>query len=51
MQTVAKRDAATLLPIIEKVVWPGSIVHSGEWRAYRQIQSKPGLQHESQPFG
>jgi chromate transport protein ChrA len=28
MQTVAKRDAATLLPIIQKVVWPGSIVYS-----------------------
>jgi hypothetical protein len=32
MQTVEKRDAATLLPIIEKVVY------SDKWRAYRQIQ-------------
>lgn len=47
MQTVEKRDAATLLPIIENVVRPGSIVYSDEWRAYRQIQPKLGLQHET----
>ena len=47
MQAVAKRDAATLLPIIQKVVRPGSIVYSDEWRAYRQIQPKLGLQHET----
>ena len=47
MQTVAKRDAATLLPIIQKVVRPGSIVYSDEWRAYRQIQPKLSLQHET----
>ena len=40
LETVEKRDAATLLPIIEKVVRPGSIVYSDEWRAYRQIQPK-----------
>ena len=44
---LAKRDAATLLPIIQKVVRPGSIVYSDEWRAYRQIQPKLGLQHET----
>jgi transposase-like protein len=37
-ETVEKRDAATLLPIIEKVVY------SDKWRAYRQIQPKLGLQ-------
>ena len=47
MQTVTKRDAATTLPIIQKVVRPGSIVYSDEWRAYRQIQPKLGLQHET----
>ena len=47
MQTVAKRDAATLLPIIQKVVRPDSIVYSEVWRAYRQIQPKLGLQHET----
>ena len=40
MQTVAKRDAATLLPIIQKV-------YSDEWCAYRQIQPSLGLQHET----
>jgi transposase-like protein len=44
---LTKRDAATLLPIIQKVVRPGSIVYSDEWRAYRQIQPKLGLQHET----
>jgi transposase-like protein len=47
MQSVAKRDAATPLPIIQKMVQPGSIVYSDEWRAYRQIQPKLGLQHET----
>lgn len=38
MEIVEKRDAATLFPIIQKVVRQGSIIHSNEWRAYRNIQ-------------
>jgi len=38
---VAKRDAATLLPIIQRVVAPGSVVISDEWAAYRGIQNLP----------
>ena len=38
MEIVERRDSATLLPIIQKVVRPGSIVHSDEWRAYRSLQ-------------
>jgi hypothetical protein len=30
MEAVAKRDKATLLPIIEKIVRPGSIIYSNE---------------------
>ena len=34
MQTVDKRDVDTLLPIIQRVVQPGTIIHSDQWRAY-----------------
>jgi hypothetical protein len=40
MQTVDKRDADTLLPIIQSVVQPGTIIHSDQWRAYYRIQEK-----------
>ena len=40
MEIVDARDAATLLPIISTVVQPGSIIHSDEWRAYRNIQGQ-----------
>ena len=39
MEIVPKRDAATLLPIIERIVRPGSIIHSDEWRAYSKLSS------------
>ena len=47
MQTVEKRDAATLLPIIERIVRPGTTVHSDEWAAYKKIQEKLGLDHQT----
>ena len=31
------RPSMTLLPIIERVVLPGSIIHSDQWAAYRQL--------------
>jgi hypothetical protein len=34
METVDKRDAATLLPIIQRVVKPGTIIHSDQWKAH-----------------
>jgi len=39
---VEKRDAATLLPIIQRVISPGSIIVSDQWRAYRDIPNLPG---------
>ena len=45
MQIVQQRNAATLLPIIQTTVLPGTTVWSDEWRAYSQINQIPGLTH------
>lgn len=45
MQTVDKRDADTLLPIIQRVVQPGSIIHSDQWNVYHRIQERLHLEH------
>jgi transposase-like protein len=39
--------STSLLPIIEKIVLPGTIIHSDEWRSYRRIQENLGLQHKT----
>jgi len=36
---VSKRDKATLLPLIEKHIAPGSIIESDQWLAYRDLSS------------
>lgn len=48
MMLVGSRDAATLLPLIQQHVRPGTTVWSDEWRAYRRVQSLPAVgQHQS----
>ncbi|XDV13931.1 hypothetical protein PO909_002229 [Leuciscus waleckii] len=46
LRLVDKRDKTTLLPIIEKHVKRGSIIHSDEWRAYSTL-SERGYQHHT----
>ena len=42
----ARRDDATLLPIIPAHTAPHTTVHSDEWAAYCRIQRLPNLNHE-----
>src|SRR5690348_804842 len=37
MEFVDSRDAQTLLPIVQRVVRPGSTVHTDGWRAYNGL--------------
>ncbi|EDO44629.1 predicted protein, partial [Nematostella vectensis] len=39
-QLVPRRDAETLLPIIQRALLPGSTVHSDDWAAYRRLQAR-----------
>lgn len=45
MEVVDDRSAETLLPIIERVCRPGSIIYSDSWSAYRRIQERIGFEH------
>ena len=47
MQIVDTQDAATLLPIINNHVAPGTIIHSDERAAYNLISSLPNVSSHS----
>ena len=41
MKIVQCRDPATLLPVIQQHVRPGTVVWSDEWAAYQRVQQLP----------
>ena len=43
MEIVPSRDAATLLPINQAHVCPGTVIHSDQWRAYHHVASLPSV--------
>ena len=43
MELVPRRDAATLLPIVQQHVLPGTIIWSNEWVAYNRVAVLPGV--------
>lgn len=50
LREIERRDAATLLPLIEQYILPGSIIHSDGWPAYHGIAAIPVIppyQHET----
>ncbi|KAG9467405.1 hypothetical protein GDO78_015019 [Eleutherodactylus coqui] len=46
MEVVPDRSIETLLPIIRRVVRPGSTVHSDSWAAYNNMQPALNFSHE-----
>ena len=45
IEIVQKRDADTLITIIERIARPGSIIHSDQWRVYHSIHQRLQLDH------
>ena len=43
MKVVQTRDVATLLPLIQAHVVPGTVVHSDQWRAYNRVANLPAV--------
>ena len=45
LEVVEDRSAETLLPIIQAVCLPGTIIYSDCWAAYKRIQERLGFEH------
>ena len=43
MEVVPDQTAATLLPIVQAHILPGTIIHSDEWAAYQCVASLPNV--------
>ena len=43
MEIVTNRDAATLFPIIQAHIRPGTILWSDKWAAYNRVTRIPGV--------
>ena len=44
---VVHREAATLFPLIQQHIHPGSIIYSNEWKAYSRITATTRMSHET----
>ena len=42
-QVVERRDAGTLLPLIQRCILPGTEVHTDDWAAYRRLNMLPNV--------
>lgn len=42
-QVVDRRDAATLLPIVQRCLVPGTDVHTDDWAAYHRLTGLPNV--------